>query len=104
MNAQPISYNSGTYTYDYSTGMGQVYGGAAGHKEITPGVWGMRSGDGDGDGCVTALDKTNVWKVSSQNGKAGYLPSDFNMDRQTNNKDKNDKWVPNINTYSQVPD
>jgi hypothetical protein len=101
MNANLIPYASGTYTYDYSTGMGQVYGGAAGHKEITPGVWGMRSGDGDGNCDVQNADRDNVWDL--QAGKTGYLPSDYNMNRQTNNVDKNDKWVPNLGTGSQVP-
>lgn len=103
MNANIIPYASGTYTYDFTTGAAQVFGGVAGHKQLATGKWGMRSGDGNGDCDVTILDKTNVWNISGQNGKTGYLPSDFNHDRQTNNKDKNDKWFPNNNTYSQVP-
>jgi len=101
MNANVIPYASGTFTYDYSTGVGQTYGGAAGHKEITPGVWGMRSGDGDGNCDVQNADRDNVWDI--QAGKTGYLPSDYNMNRQTNNVDKNDKWRPNLGTGSQVP-
>lgn len=101
MNANLIPYGSGVYTYNYTTGVGQVYGAAAGHKEITPGVWGMRSGDGNGNCDVQIADRDNVWDV--QTGKTGYLPSDFNMNRQTNNVDKNDKWVPNLGTGSQVP-
>jgi GH18 family chitinase len=103
MNSTPIPYISGSYTYDFSSEGSKVYGGTAGHKELTPGVWGMRCGDGDGNGNVTNDDKTNVWKISGQNGKSGYLPSDYNMDSQTNNKDKNDKWRPNNGTGSQVP-
>ncbi len=103
MNANLIPYSSGSYTYDYTTGAAQVYGGVGGHKELSPGKWGMRSGDGNADGNTNILDKTAVWGLSTQLGKTGYLPSDFNFDRQTNNKDKNDKWVPNLGTGSQVP-
>ncbi len=103
MNANVMSYGSGAYTYDYTTGAAQVYGGAGGHKELSPGKWGMRSGDGNADGNTNITDKTAVWGISTQLGKTGYLPSDFNFDRQTNNKDKNDKWLPNLGTGSQVP-
>jgi hypothetical protein len=103
MNANLIPYSAGVYTYDYSTGSGQVFGGVAGTKQLASGIWGMRSGDGDGNGDVQTADRNNVWKATGQTGKVGYLPSDFNLDRQTNNKDKNDKWVPNIGTGSQVP-
>lgn len=103
MNANLIPYSAGLYTYDYTTGAAQVIGGTAGHKELSPGKWGMRSGDGNGDGSVTTFDKTNVWGLPTQLGKTGYLPSDFSFDRQTNNKDKNDKWKPNLGTVSQVP-
>jgi hypothetical protein len=98
-----IPYAAGAYTYDYTTGSGQVYGGTAGTKQLAVGVWGMRSGDGDGNGDVQLADRNNVWKAASQAGKTGYLPSDFNMNRQTNNVDKNDKWLPNLGTGSQVP-
>jgi hypothetical protein len=62
----------------------------------------MMSGDGDGSGGVLNSDRDLVWDI--QSGKMGYLPSDYNMDRQSNNKDKNDKWKPNNGTSSQVPD
>ncbi len=77
MNANLIPYSSGSYTYDYTTGAAQVYGGVGGHKELSPGKWGMRSGDGNADGNTTILDKTAVWGLSTQLGKTGYLPSDF---------------------------
>ncbi len=103
MNANPIPYATGTYSYDYSTGSGQVYGGTSGQKLLGSGIWGMRSGDGNGDGSATIFDKTSVWGLPSQAGKTGYLPSDFNFDRQTNNKDKDDKWFPNLGSGSTVP-
>ncbi len=103
MNANPVPYTAGAYTYDYTTGAAQVYGGAPAHKQMATGIWGMRSGDGNGDCDVLMNDKTQVWGIPTQLGKTGYLPSDYNFDRQTNNKDKNDKWVPNNPSYSSVP-
>jgi hypothetical protein len=103
MNANLIPLSSGTYTYDFTTGASQVFGGTSGHKELSPGKWGMRSGDGNADGDATITDKTNVWGIPGQTGKTGYLPSDYNFDTQTNNKDKNEKWKPNLGTGSQVP-
>ena len=61
----------------------------------------MFSGDGDGNGMVQTNDKTLVWSVNA--GKTGYFVSDFNLDRQTNNVDKNEKWYPNLNKVSLVP-
>jgi hypothetical protein len=91
----------GTYTYDFTTSATQVHGGASGHKQIGTGIWGMISGDGDSNGTVNLNDKTLVWSINA--GKIGYFSSDFNLDRQTNNEDKNDKWYPNISKTSLVP-
>jgi hypothetical protein len=103
MNANIIPFAAGVYTCDFTTGAAQVYGGTGGHKELSPGKWGMRSGDGNADGLTNITDKNVVWKITGQLGKTGYLPSDFSFDRQTNNKDKNDKWLPNNGSGSQVP-
>ena len=100
MSANALINISNTYTYDFTTGAGQVYGGAAGHKQIGSGIWGMISGDGDGNGTVNTNDKT-LWAINA--GKTGYFLSDFNLDRQTNNLDKDDKWYPNVGKISLVP-
>ncbi|MCD4695337.1 MAG: hypothetical protein K8S16_03765, partial [Bacteroidales bacterium] len=91
----------GIYSYDFSLDAGQVYGGTGGHKEIGTGIWGMMSGDGDADGDINDLDIENAW--SAQVGESGYLNSDYNLDINTDNKDKNDYWLPNNGTGSQVP-
>ena len=101
MSANPLSELNGIYTYDFSTGMGQVYGGSSGHKEIATGIWGMVSGDGDSNNAVNSSDKTN-WMI--QAGLQGYLGSDFNMDGNVNNIDKDDRWLPNNAFGGQVPD
>ncbi|MCD4747397.1 MAG: hypothetical protein K8R58_13950 [Bacteroidales bacterium] len=90
------------YTYNFSTGADQVYGGSLGHKEIGTGVWGMIGGDGDANSQIGNADKNDVWAV--QAGSAGYLSGDFTMDVQVNNSDKNDIWAPNSGKGGQVPD
>ena len=91
----------GAYTYDFSTGSGQAFGGVNAQKELAPGVWGMFSGDGDRNGSVGTSDKNSVWTTNA--GNTGYNYSDYNLDSQTNNIDKNDYWVPNIGKGTQVP-
>jgi hypothetical protein len=62
----------------------------------------MVSGDANGDGWIGLADKTAVWTM--QVGSFGYLISDFNMDGQVNNHDKNDLWLINNGFESQIPD
>ena len=102
MSAFPLIENSGVYSYDFSTGAGQAYGGINAHKELSPGIWGMIGADGNADGQINNADKLDVWAV--QAGSSGYFGGDFNMDSQVNNSDKNDLWVPNTGLGGQVPD
>jgi hypothetical protein len=99
ISANQLSETIGTYNYDFTTGSGQAYNN--GQKEIAPGVWGMFAGDADGSGLIDISDKTTVWNV--QAGKTGYLYSDFNMNTQINNRDKNDLWLSNVGKSCQVP-
>jgi len=92
---------AGTYSWDYTTGAGQAYGGSNAHKEIAGGIWGMISGDGNADGQVNNGDKNDVWKP--QSGTSGYKAGDFTMNGQVDNVDKNDYWKPNSGKSSQVP-
>ncbi|MCD4746841.1 MAG: hypothetical protein K8R58_11140 [Bacteroidales bacterium] len=93
MSADALSLNSETFGWNFTTGANQAYGGLTGHKEIATGVWGMASGDGDGDGQVTNGDKIDVWSV--QTGSSGYYNGDFSLNGQVDNVDKNDYWIPN---------
>ncbi|MBN1339047.1 MAG: hypothetical protein JXA03_06980 [Bacteroidales bacterium] len=102
MSANPLQLTGNTWTYDFTTGIMQVYGGGSGHKLIAPGVWGMISADGNADKQVNNADKNDVWKV--QAGSSGYLAGDFDMNGQVDNPDKNDEWIPNSGSGSQVPD
>jgi hypothetical protein len=64
--------------------------------------WGMAGGDSNGDGVINTFDKVHFWNLVT--GKSGYLTSDYNLDGQINNPDKNDIWVPNKEKHCQVPD
>ncbi|MBN1338292.1 MAG: VCBS repeat-containing protein [Bacteroidales bacterium] len=102
MTPVPIPENSGIYTWDFTSGPGQVHGGMLGHKELAPGIWGMSGGDGFPDNQINNGDKNDVWVL--QAGTGGYLAGDFNMDGQVNNADKNDVWAPNTGLGGQVPE
>ena len=101
ISANAVTQTGGVYTYNFSTAEGQARGGAAGHKSIGGGVWGMFSGNSNGDNDINDTDKDTNWM--SEVGTSGYLSSDVNMDGQSNNQDKNDMWVPNNGKSSQVP-
>jgi hypothetical protein len=88
-------------SYDFTTGSGQFYGGSAGAKELEPNVWGMISGDANGNGEVQNNDSENYWKPD--NGTAGYKNSDFNLNGQVQNNDNENYWKPNNGRGSQLP-
>jgi hypothetical protein len=100
MTANGVTASGGVYVYDFSTSETKVYGGSAGYKALNGGLWGMVAGDSNHEGIVNLLDKTD-W--ASDVGKKGYMETDFSMDAQVNNVDKNDKWYSNYLKQSQVP-
>ncbi len=102
MSSVHLTETGGVYTYDFTTGSSQVYGGATGYIELTPDTWGMVSGDANANGQVDTNDKTDEWDNFA--GLQDYLPGDLNMDSQLNNKDKNEYWLPNQGKASQVPE
>ena len=62
----------------------------------------MIGGDGNSDGEVSQLDKTNIWNIEA--GSTGYKDGDYNLDSQVDNLDKNDIWINNLTKESQVPE
>ena len=101
ISATGLTQAGGVYTYNFSTGVGQAHGGASAHNELAPGIWGMAGGDGDRNGQIGITDKSPLWE--NEAGIRGYLPSDYNLDSESDNKDKNDVWLPNNGMGSQVP-
>ncbi|MCB0807058.1 MAG: lamin tail domain-containing protein [Bacteroidales bacterium] len=104
LSATPVTPLDGTVqAYDFTTGSGQVYGGAAGYKELSTGVWGMVSGDVNGDQTIDLNDKADGW-ASEAGTMGGYQGNNLYIDDQVDNMDKNEYWVPNSGMSTQVPD
>jgi len=100
MTNYSVEKTGSVYSYDFSAGADQAYGGTEGHKNLGA-VYGMFAGDGNPNGIVEITDKT-VW--ANQAGQSGYYAGDYNLDAQNNNRDKNDKWHANQDSESQVPE
>ncbi|MEZ5196178.1 MAG: hypothetical protein R2764_07205 [Bacteroidales bacterium] len=90
----------GAGSYDFTMSPEKYYGDKM-HVELSTGIWGMISGDADGNGIVNVNDKNLNW--IPQSGKKGYKSSDFNLNTQVENNDKNDYWRINLNRESQIP-
>ncbi|MBN1338159.1 MAG: hypothetical protein JXA03_02485 [Bacteroidales bacterium] len=101
MSAVELTGTGGQYGYNFTAGVLQAFGGATAHKELVPGIWGMVSGDGNGDGQVNNGDKNDVWK--QQAGFSGYFAGDFTMNGQVDNVDKIDHWLVNSGRSAQLP-
>lgn len=101
MTANGITASGGIYAYDFSTAESKVHGGSTGYKNLNGAVWGMVAGDSSRDGLINLSDKTQ-WAAFA--GKRGYYDTDYNLNTQVNNPDKDEKWVPNTSKIEQVPD
>jgi|GEM_PF-1834206 len=101
MSAAELVYVGGSYSYDFTVGASQAFGGSLAQKELSWSVWGIIAGDGNADGQVDNSDKNDVWKP--QSGSSGYKSGDFTMNGQVDNIDKNDYWQNNSGRSSQVP-
>jgi hypothetical protein len=101
LSASSPSESGGIYAYDFSTSIDQAYGGALGYKLIDTGVYGMAGGDANGDGEIDATDKA-MWTAEA--GTQGYKATDYNLDTQVGNPDKNKALVENQELSSQAPE
>ena len=70
-------------------------------KEMEAGVWGLYTGDANGNGQIQTNDKNDYWRLEV--GMSGYKDSDFNLDGQVQTSDKNDYWRSNVGRGTQVP-
>lgn len=100
MTADPVIPAGSLFSYDFTTGAAKAFGTDA-QKDIGDGFFGMYAGDLDANGAIELIDKTDTWETET--GMNGYHQSDANMDKEVNNKDKNDYWLPNIGSSCQVP-
>jgi len=100
MSALPLTAIGDVYSYNFTTAMGMAY--LNGQKGLNGSDYGMYAGDADGNGEIESIDKDGYWAI--QAGEKGYKSADFNLEGQVDNKDKNDIWLENNNTSSQIPD
>lgn len=100
LSANAVTLTGGNYTYDFRMPEGKAYG-VDSQKELADGYWGMWSGDANGNGTIGNDDLIPEWNVNA--GKTGYFPADLNFDRQVDNHDKNNCWLPNYGKGCQVP-
>lgn len=104
ISAYPLTEEDGIYAYDFSNGVDKIYGGSLGNSQLVvfgPALWGIAAGNGDANKTINMNDKTNFWSVFA--GKSGYHSSDYNLDGQITNQDKNKYWQKNLDKTSQVP-
>ncbi len=90
LSANPLSLEGNEYSYDFTLSAAVSYDSQA--KDLGDGKYGMPAGDANADGFVDAADLI-IWK--SEAGEKGYLQSDFNLDTQSDNVDKNRYWQEN---------
>jgi len=101
LSATPVVGINELLTFDFTIGEGQVYNNSLGYTELSTGIWGMVAGDSNRDMLIDDIDIDDNWKLKA--GLKGYLPADFNLDQQVNNKEKNDLWYFNRIKVGQVP-
>ena len=95
---------TGIYSYDYSSGSGQVWGGTAGMKQVdtSPVRWAMVGSDANADNNIWINDYANYYVpeffISGQ-----YMPADFNLDGNVWINDYANYYVPNFFISNQLP-
>ncbi len=98
MSANALTQSGGVYTYDFTTGVSQAY---LSEEKMVSGKAVLYGGDADADGEIGTNDAA-LWY--DETGTSGYLKTDVTFDGQSDNKDKNDVWVPNNGVQSHIPD
>ncbi|MFZ4707966.1 MAG: hypothetical protein ACOYMF_18335, partial [Bacteroidales bacterium] len=93
MSATGMVLASNTYSFDFTSGLGQAYGSGAGYKELETGVFGMVAGDSDADGDI-ALNDYTIWAVDFGNNPV-YFSSDNDLDGDIALNDYT-KWAVNF--------
>ena len=61
----------------------------------------MAGGDANSDGTINTADQT-LW--AGEAGTKGYKTTDFDLNTQTDNKDKNNVMVENTDLSTQIPE
>ena len=100
MSSVGMTLTGNNYVYNFTTSVAQAYGGSAGYKLLANGVYGMVSGDSDGDGSVSVLDFSK-WATDFGKNQV-YIPADIDCDGQVTVLDFS-KWATSFGTGNLVP-
>ncbi len=103
LSANPIDFNTGSASYDFTTGLSTTYSnGAPAQTEVSAGVYAMWGGDGNASFDVTAFDFLNSWLL--ENGSdLGYKSGDFNLDGSITAFDFLNVWLVANGFQAQLP-
>lgn len=102
MTASSIIVTESSAPYDFTDGQSKAFGSDA-MADMGNGVYAMRSGDGNSDGGVDALDRNLVWRPDNGSAWSYDKKSDFNLDGGIDALDRNLYWRVNNGTATQVP-
>jgi len=97
MSNNALTQSGGVYTYDFTTGISQAFDN---DEKMVSGKAVLYGGDANADGEIGTVDAT-IWH--NEVGTAGYLKTDVTFDGQSDNRDKNDIFVPNNGVNSHIP-
>ncbi len=102
MSSNALSLSDSSSLYDFTTSQGTAYGSDP-LTEVSAGVFGMYSGDGNADGGIDATDKNTVWRAQNATLWNYSKYSDFNLDGGVDVLDLNVGWRVNNGVSTQVP-
>ncbi len=94
MTANPVLVDGSLPSYDFSEA--SLHFSTQALKEINTGIYGMTSGDTDGNQQITASDRANAWNERNQ---TGYLSSDVDMTGSTSASDRAITWNHRNSTF-----
>ena len=102
MSSDSILFSLSGVTHDFTSGLDQAFGPNP-MKDMGNGKFAMRSGDGNSDGGVDAIDLNSIWRP--QNGTIWTYKKlgDFNLDGGIDAIDVNGHWRGNNGYASQLP-
>lgn len=100
ISSQTVNQSNGKLTFDFSAGPDKALGGTGSIKQLSDDTWGLKAGDGNGNGQVDNLDKNEIWV--QQNYMEGYHSADFDLNSLVDNNDLQSKWKANSGSGSHV--
>lgn len=102
MSANKLTLNSSSALYDFSLS-GNAYGSSPTKQIGSSGPYCLRSGDGNSDGGVDALDKNLIWRDENGSVWSYSKKGDLNLDGGIDALDLNLHWRLDNGKASQIP-